>query len=274
MQLNTISNRTMETETISKNGASSKSLMSRSKFFVLFLVAVLGLGINANAQSMPGWLIGYWSSSNNNAQMTISKDGTMLLNNKYSADFIKADAKGNIYFRWRNDQTECYMKGHQGLLSIVSGNGSRSSETFFFPRAASSQSSSQQTRPTQTQPTQSQSYNQPSQSYSQQTTPRVPPRSEWQNMIYIDKPFVSHSAGQTHGVSVKILMREEYKNRKLKVYYKITCSNYGLDVYECNYCEGYVSSYDKTAFFNYRNREKPTVSITDFRLEVINVVAE
>jgi len=115
-----------------------------------------------------------------------------------------------------------------------------------------------------------------SQNYSQQPTQGVPPRSEWQNIIYIDgQPFVSHYAGQTHSVNVKIRLRKEYEGRRLKVYYKITCHNYNLDVYKCDYCEGYVSgSYSKTAFFNYRNSTKPVVSMSDFRIEVINVVTE
>ena len=103
----------------------------------------------------------------------------------------------------------------------------------------------------------------------------VPPRSQWNDMIYMETPSVSHYAGQSHGVGITVVKRKEYYG--LKIYYKITYLGHEIN-FTCDRSkfEDVIPSNWKSdlTFLNYSNSAKPKVALSDFRVTVLNVVAE
>jgi hypothetical protein len=108
-----------------------------------------------------------------------------------------------------------------------------------------------------------------------QSTSKIPTRSEWQNMIYIDHIFVSHYAGQTHSVNIYLYKRPEYKDVKCKIYFQVQCYNSDIDFEDRTQFEDvFRNTETESVMLDYSNPSKPVVTLSDFSVRVTNVVME
>lgn len=104
---------------------------------------------------------------------------------------------------------------------------------------------------------------------------QVPPRSQWNDMVYIDKPLVSHYAGESHGISIYVHRRKEYQG--LDIYYEIKYIGNEINfTAKRSDFEGSIPSFMdyNQKFLRYSNSAKPTATMSDFRITVTNVVAK
>ena len=255
----------MEPRNHFKNGANLKSQTIKGNIMKIMLLCLFfsisiysyGYDYRQNA-TIPDWIKGEWCLGDGAGPVYFETY------NDYTNEIVwQADGSGTIggctrvdrdvaYFLFPLNQKECKITRissnqvlYQGLTSGVS---------YVLTRKGSSGSTAS------------------AQNYSQQTS-----QSQWNGMVYIDNVYVYHS--DRPYVSFIVHKRQEYKDKKLKIYYRIIYLNNTISFSNRTEFEGVIQSNSDSnvslLHYNFNsNNPRPEVTLSDFKIEVTNVVQE
>ena len=129
----------------------------------------------------------------------------------------------------------------------------------------------QQQRQIQQQQRQSQrqAQQQAQQQQQQQATSSVPPRHQWNNILYITR--VGASADLRPYVFLNINKRQEFRNRGLRVYYRIVYTGHTINFVDRTQFERVMFTNMSRHILHHNHRTRPTTTLGSFRIEVTNV---